>query len=106
MKRDHEASIRKIAKFLGAEPSDEQWPSILQYTSFPWMKQHESKFEACTPGRVPILKSGAMLRAGEVGNARSDGMTDDIARHLRDVGGRICPDAAAIDWLYNGGALP
>lgn len=105
MKRDHEASVRRIADFLGVEPGDTQWPAILEYTSFPWMKAHEDKFEARTAGAVPILESGAMIRKGQVGGARTDGMTDEIARHLREVGGRICPDAAAVDWLYGGGAL-
>jgi hypothetical protein len=106
MKQAHEASIRKMAKFLEVEPGDDRWPTILEHTSFPWMKKHESKFEAGTAGKVPILKAGAMIRAGEAGKARSDGMTDDISLHLREVGGRMCPDAAAVDWLYRGGALP
>jgi hypothetical protein len=106
MKRNQEGSLRKIAKFLGVEPSKDQWPTILEYTSFPWMKQHESKFEARSAGKIPILKSGAMMRKGEVGKAKSDGMTEDISRHLREVGSQIYPDSAAVDWLYNGGALP
>jgi hypothetical protein len=106
MKRDHEASIRRIADFLGAEPGDDEWPAILEYTSFPWMKRNQDKFEAHTVGKVPILKSGAMIRKGEVGKAKSDGMTDEIARHLREVGERICPDRDAVAWLYEGGALP
>ena len=106
MKRDHQGSIRKIAKFLGIEPTADQWPAILEYTSFPWMKRHEDKFEAGTAGKVRILKSGAMMRKGEAGNAKSDGMTADISRHLREVGNRICPDAAAVAWFYQGGDLP
>lgn len=106
MKQDHEGSIRKIAEFLGEEPSDDQWANILEYTSFPWMKQHESKFEGSTVGKVPILNSGAMMRKGEAGAAKADGMTDEISRHLREVGGQICTDAAAVKWLYEGGILP
>ena len=106
MKRDHQRSIRKIAKFLGIEPTADQWSAIMEYTSFAWMKQHEDKFEANTVGKVPALKSGAMIRKGEAGNAKADGMTDDISRHLREVGDRICPDAAAVNWLYQGGDLP
>ncbi|MGT2466599.1 sulfotransferase domain-containing protein [Mesorhizobium atlanticum] len=106
MKRDHEASIRRMAGFLNVDPSDDQWRAILEYTSFPWMKRNEDKFEARTAGKVPILKSGAMLRKGEAGKAKSDGMTDDISRHLRELGGQICPDAAAVNWLYEGGKLP
>jgi len=106
MKRDHEASIRKISKFIGGEPTADRWPVILEYTSFPWMKRHEDKFEASTAGKVPILKSGAMIRKGETGKAESDGMTEEISRHLREVGGRICPDPAAVNWLYQGGQFP
>ncbi|WP_433989739.1 hypothetical protein SuNHUV7_05430 (plasmid) [Pseudoseohaeicola sp. NH-UV-7] len=96
MKKDHEGSVRKIAEFLGEEPTDAQWEEILEYTSFPWMKQNESKFEAHTAGKVSILKSGAMIRQGEVGKAKADGMTDEISQHLRDVGSQICPDADAV----------
>jgi len=106
MKRDHRGSIAKIAKFLGVEPGADRWPAILEYTSFPWMKQNEDKFEAGTAAKVPPLMKGAMMRKGEAGKARADGMTDEISRHLREVGSRICPDPAAVDWFYNGGVLP
>lgn len=106
MKQDHEATIRKIASFLNIEPSPDQWPTILEYTSFPWMKQHADRFDARTAGKMPILKSGAMIRKGEAGQAKSDGMTDDIARHLRQVGDQIFSDPAAIKWFYEGGDLP
>ncbi|WP_317932360.1 sulfotransferase domain-containing protein [Halioxenophilus sp. WMMB6] len=106
MKRDHEATLKKIADFLGIEPTAEQWQAIATYTSFPWMKQHEEKFEARTAGLVPILKSGAMIRKGESGKAKSEGMTEEIAKHLREVGSQICNDPVALDWYYNGGDLP
>jgi hypothetical protein len=106
MKEDHEGSVRKIADFIGEAPSKDQWANILEYTSFPWMKQNESKFEANTAGKVPILKSGAMMRQGEVGKAKADGMTAEISQHLREVGSQICPDADAMKWLYEGGKLP
>jgi hypothetical protein len=106
MKRDLEASVRKISNFIGVEPTANEWPTILEYTSFAWMKQHEDKFEARTASEVPILKSGAMIRKGETGKAESDGMTKEISRHLLDVGSRICPDPAAVNWFYKGGQLP
>ncbi|MDX1803640.1 MAG: sulfotransferase domain-containing protein [Alcanivorax sp.] len=106
MKHDHEASIRRIADFLGIEPAAAQWPAILKYTSFDWMKEHEDRFEARTVGEVPILKSGAMIRKGAVGQAQSDGMTETIADHLRQSGRQICPDAEAVRWYYQGGELP
>jgi hypothetical protein len=103
MKRDHGGSIRQIAEFLEIEPTPEQWARILEYTSFPWMKRHEDKFEAITAGKVPILQRGAMVRKGEAGSARADGMTDEIAQDLRTVGERACPDAGALAWYYEGG---
>ncbi len=106
MKRDHEASIRKIAEFLGVEPTAEQWPAILEYTSFPWMKRHEEKFELNSAGSITPLKHGAMMRKGKAGDAQTDGMTQEISRHFRERGGQIFPDAAALTWLYEGGDLP
>ena len=106
MKRDHEGAIRKIANFIGVNPTNDQWPAILEYTSFPWMKRHEEKFELSTTSRVPVLETGAMIRKGETGSAKADGMTDEVSRHLREVGERMCSDAAALDWFYQGGPLP
>jgi hypothetical protein len=107
MKRDHEGAARKIAEHIGAEPTEDQWQSILEYTSFPWMKANESKFEGGTlGGEVPVLMRGAMIRKGEAGQAKADGMTDKISQHLREVGGQIFPDREAVEWLYSGGKLP
>jgi aryl sulfotransferase len=106
MKRDHQGSLRRIADFLGIRPSDDQWPRIERYTSFGWMKEHQSKFEARTVTDVPVLKTGAMIRKGRLGQAADDGMTPEIARDLREAGRRMCPDADALEWIYNGGPLP
>lgn len=106
MKRDHEGSIRRIAAFIGAEPGAARWPAVLEYTSFAWMKRHEAMFEARSTGPVPPLRPGAMVRQGEAGMARADGMTAAISAHLRELGARICPDPAARQWFYEGGALP
>lgn len=107
MTSDHEGSVRKIAEHIGAEPTEDEWRSILEYTSFPWMKANESLFEGSTlGGQIPVLARGAMIRKGETGNAKADGMTDEISQHLREVGGQIFPDRDALDWLYSGGKLP
>jgi aryl sulfotransferase len=107
MKRDHDGSVRKIAEHIGTEPTKDQWHSILEYTSFPWMKTNEHLFEGSTlGGEVPVLARGAMIRKGETGNAKADGMTDEISQHLREVGRQIFPDLEAVEWLYSGGKLP
>ena len=105
MTRDHEATIRKVADFIGEKPGASQWPGILEYTSFPWMKQHTEKFEAHSAGTVPILKTGAMIRKGSAGKAREEGMTEEIAAHLRCIGERIGCDAVALKWFYGEGPL-
>lgn len=106
MKRDHEGSIRRIAEFLDLQPTDEQWLRVLEYTSFPWMKQHGHKFELRGVTEVPILNPGAMVRKGKVGAAREDGVTPEIAAEIERIGQGIVRDKAALEWCYRGGALP
>ncbi len=106
MKRDHEGSVRRIAKFLHCEPADSQWPVILECTSFQWMKQHEDRFELRGVTEVPILHPGAMLRKGRIGAAHEDGVTPGISAEIAAIGREILTDAAAFEWVYSGGAVP
>ena len=105
MKRDHEGSVRKIAEFLEFEPTADQWPTILECTSFEWMKANESKFEIRTAAEVPVLDPGAMVRKGRTGAAREDGMTPALAAELEQLGREILTDDAAFEWFYRGGPL-
>lgn len=105
MKRDHEGSVRRIADFLGIRHDAAAWARILDYTSFAWMKQHDVKFDGMT-SEIPLLKPGAMVRKGAAGAAHEDGMTPALAAEVRRVGEGICTDAAAVQWFYQGGALP
>jgi len=106
MKADHEGSVREIARFLGFKPTAKQWPKILEYTSFAWMKAHEDKFELRTVGAVPILDSGAMVRKGVVGAAIDDGVTPEISGDVARIGREMLKDDVAREWFYRGGALP
>eukprot|EP00964_Phaeocystis_antarctica_P134745 scaffold99026_cov58-Phaeocystis_antarctica.AAC.2 len=56
--------MRKIAAHLGYEPTTEQWPKILEYTSFAWMKEHQEKFEVTTLMPFPLILPGGMVRKG------------------------------------------
>jgi len=105
MKADHEGSVRKIARFLGFRPTAKQWPKILDYTSFAWMKAHEDKFELRTAAAVPVLDSGAMVRRGVVGGAQADGVTAEISADIAQLGREVLKDDAAIEWFYRGGPL-
>jgi hypothetical protein len=102
---DPEGSIRGLADFLGFEPTPEQWPTILEHTSFSWMKAREEKFELTSTCPVPVLDRGAMLRKGKVGTAAEDGVTPEISAAIEGIGRQIVTDPAALDWLYRG-AVP
>jgi hypothetical protein len=106
LKRDPSEAIGRIAEFLGFEVPAEKWPTILEHTSFEWMKEHEDKFELQTVADVPPLDSGAMLRKGQVGASAEDGITPEISATLAGIGRAIIDDGAALDWLYHGGPLP
>jgi aryl sulfotransferase len=106
LKREHEASVRRIADFLGFAPTDDQWPAILEYTSFPWMKAHESKFELCSVADVPILDPGAMIRKGELGASAEDGVTPEISATIATIGAEVLGDPDLLEWCYRGGPLP
>ena len=106
MKRDHEGSVRKVGQFLGFTPSDAQWSTIFECTSFPWMKKNEDRFELRAISEVPILVPGAMLRKGKIGAAREDGVTPEISAEIARHGREILDDAAAFNWCYHGGPLP
>jgi hypothetical protein len=103
LKLEPEASVHRIADFLGFEVPDEKWPAILEYTSFPWMKAHESKFELCSVAPVPVLDPGAMIRKGKLGASAEDGITPQISGAIAGMGRMILTDSDAYDWCYNGG---
>jgi hypothetical protein len=105
MKRDHEGSVQRIADFLGFRPTADQWTAILEYTSFPWMKQHEHKFELRHVADVPVLDPGAMVRKGQAGAARDDGVTAAMSEELETIGRAFLEDTDAFAWLYQGGAI-
>ena len=103
LKREPDASVRRIAKFLGFDVLDAQWPAILEYTSFQWMKAHEDKFELRTVADIPILNAGAMIRKGQVGASAEDGITAQISEAIAGIGRTILTDPKAFDWCYHGG---
>ena len=106
LKSDLEGSVHRIADFLGFDVTDAQWPTILEYTSFPWMKAHEDKFELRSVSDVPILDPGAMIRKGKVGASAEDGVTAEMSATIADIGREILEDQRAFEWCYRGGALP
>lgn len=111
MKKDHEGSVRKIADFLDMQPTEEEWPQVLTYTSFQWMKQHEEKFEMGTLLRdandvpFPLLLKGGMVRKGKTGATSEDGMTPEISADIHSWAEKMVNDAAARSWMFHGGPI-
>jgi aryl sulfotransferase len=106
LKGEPEASIRRIAEFLGFDVPAATWPTILEHTSFAWMKAHEDKFELRTVSDVPVLDPGAMIRKGQLGASADDGVTPQMSEALATLGAAILTDPDAFAWCYRGGALP
>lgn len=106
LKNEPERVIPAMADFLGFSPTKEQWPNILEYCSFKWMKKHQEKFELQHLLGFPLLDSGAMVRKGAVGEAKDDGMTEEIAHEFRAKGEAIIKDPKLLDWFYHGGQRP
>ena len=105
LQRDPEPMIRRIADFLGFDVSDDNWPAVLEYTSFAWMKANEDKFELRSVGDVPMLDPGAMLRKGKVGVSAEDGITPEISAAIAEIGHAMLTDPEAFRWCYEGGAI-
>jgi hypothetical protein len=103
--RDPEGNIRAIAEFLDIDVPDDKWPSILEYTSFAWMKANEDKFELRSVSDPPMLDPGAMLRKGQLGASAEDGITPEISAAIEEVGRTILTDPDAFRWCYKGGAV-
>mmetsp|Transcript_28310 Transcript_28310/g.56501 ORF Transcript_28310/g.56501 Transcript_28310/m.56501 type:complete len:293 (+) Transcript_28310:120-998(+) len=106
MVKDHEGSVKKISDFLDYGPyTEEEWRAILQLTSFSWMKRHETKFEARTVWKIPVIVKGGMMRQGSFGLAREEGLGEDIAKEVKERGKEVLKDEVAYDWFYNGGEI-
>ena len=93
MKRDLRGAVRKITSFGGVELTAAQWANVERYVSFDWMKEHEGKFEIMGHAPVPVIEKGSMVRKGKLGAAHEDGMTGEVAHHLRAFGPRILNDS-------------
>jgi aryl sulfotransferase len=106
LKREPDASIRAIADFLGFDVPDATWTTILEYTSFAWMKTHEDKFELRTIADIPILDPGAMIRKGQIGASADDGITAQISTSIAEIGHTILTDPQAFEWCYHGPTTP
>ncbi len=83
LKRDLSKSIDDIAAFLGWELSPMHKASVLEYSSFDWMKAHDDKFSRQNRSNTPSFRPGQFIREGKVGSY-SELMTPDLEQKIID----------------------
>ena len=97
MKEDLEAQVRRVAAFMGLEPSEDTISVAVKHSSFGFMKEHEAQFDehmskqmrnaAC--GLAPDAgMQGGKINQGKSGHAKTalpDDLVEDIHRKWRQV---------------------
>ena len=94
---DPQGEIRRIAAFIGAEPSADGWDRIFEHTSFDWMKAHPDKL-------LPIHsfkdRGATFMNKGVNGRWRDVLSSAEIARCDEEAARHLTPDCAR--WLATG----
>jgi len=68
MVKDLPGTIDKILMFLGWTLTEEEKTSVLQYSSFTWMKQHNEKFATRFDNGESMFEPDGFIRKGQVGD--------------------------------------
>jgi aryl sulfotransferase len=100
LKADPEGKIREIAAFLDIDVAEEDWPRILEHSSFDYMKRHA---EHVVPLGGAPWEGGAATFINKGTNGRwRDALTAEDQRRYRDVAvAELGEECAA--WLESGG---
>ncbi len=99
LKADLPGQLRRIAAFLGIEPSAEAWARIERHVSFDYMKAHAT---ASTPLGGAFWEGGArtFVHKGTNGRWRDLLTAQDVAAYERRAEAELGPDCAR--WLATG----
>lgn len=99
MKRDLEGEMRRIAEFLDVRPAQSDWPALLEYCSFEWMKRHGEK---SVPLNGTLWKGGAASFVHKGTNRRWANTLSgaEIARYEARAVAELGAECAA--WLAGG----
>ena len=99
MKRDLPGTMRAMAKFLDIPVAPENWPRILEYCSFDWMKANATK---SVPLGGAFWDAGARVFINKGVNGRwHDTLTPgDVAAYEKRARAELGEDCA--DWLATG----
>jgi aryl sulfotransferase len=101
LKRDMPGEIRRIAAYLEIPIDEERWPSILEYCSFPWMKENATK---SVPLGGAFWDAGAQVFIHKGVNGRwvdtltADEVAEYEARAIEELG------EGCARWLAAGGS--
>jgi len=104
MKADLPGTLRRLGRFCGIEVENATTlRKVEEYCSFPWMKEHQLKFEVNWDG-TPMVTTGNLIRRGEVGRNRQE-LPDDIRLRLEQLRQERVP-ARYRSWVAEGGEFP
>ena len=103
LKRDMEGGMRRIADFLDIPVDETTWPTVVEYCSFDWMKQHATK---SVPLGGAFWDAGAQVFINQGTNGRwADTLTAaDVAEYEERALLELGPECAA--WLAQGDDRP
>ncbi len=99
LKRDMAGEMQRIADFLDIEVKEEDWPAILEYCSFDWMKEHATK---SVPLGGAFWDGGAQvfINKGENGRWRDVLTPEESAAYEKRAVAELGDECA--DWLAAG----
>ena len=102
LKRDMPGEMRRLADFceIAVVPAD--WPTVIEYCTFDWMKAHASK---CAPAGGIFWEGGAetFINKGTNGRWRDVLSAEECQAFETKAESELGADCAA--WLKNGGAI-
>eukprot|EP00112_Aurelia_sp_Birch-Aquarium-sp1_P013282 Seg2813.2 transcript_id=Seg2813.2/GoldUCD/mRNA.D3Y31 product="Sulfotransferase 1C4" protein_id=Seg2813.2/GoldUCD/D3Y31 len=86
MKKDQDAAIRKVAKFLGKDLSEDKIKSLVQHLDFKCMKQNKAvNYEFLTENP----EDGSFMRKGQVGDWKNY-FTEEMNARMDDAIKKYC----------------
>ena len=99
LKGDMEGRMRDIAEFLEVEIDPADWPKIVEYCTFDWMKEHADEM---APGGGMLFTGGgkSFIFKGENNRWQNVLSPDESAEYETRAVEQLGPDCA--DWLMNG----
>ena len=93
MKKDQERAIRKVAKFLGKELSDEQVAALVEHLNFNKMKENMNASAGSIEKKAVHEGKGHFMRKGKAGDWKNyftaemnQRMDEAIEKHFKPIG--------------------